>query len=399
MFSTWTEASEYNISNALVVILGIGEYDGMTSLTGVRSDYKNVIFTFYQDYQYSVVYFDTQNTLHYCNRHPKTETNTNTNKTKFSQTKLKSSDFKLKWDADEIEQFVQNVQDIINNTDYIKHDALIFFISSHGDSESVILDSNCEEVSLFTIFSYFFGKKCPYLLDKPTIWFIDACRGIQTSLIDLKTPDKVPQLKNGKKGQIGFKGKGNENETTGKQTTTTTTTAPEATTKDEKESKETNESNESNKKENKEKKDQEIEEIGPISQIAPPSKLAQQLSKKMSLYKVLSVNHMDRTRSRGGTIKDKLATLYHNEANCRFIYANPEGYAAIDGGGKGGYLIQAIQRVFRNEKKIVNEKQNLDAIVNQIRIKTRQLVGTGAMQNVEDVNHMNFEVFFKKYEP
>ena len=89
-----------------------------------------------------------------------------------------------------------------------------------------------------------------------------------------------------------------------------------------------------------------------------------------------------------------LRALFHTEANCRFIYANPDGYAAVDGGSKGGYLIQAIKHVFMKKNEI--ENQSLDNIINQIRLKTRQLVGTGVMQNVEDVNHMNFNVYFKK---
>ena len=74
--------------------------------------------------------------------------------------------------------------------------------------------------------------------------------------------------------------------------------------------------------------------------------------------------------------------VYHNEANCRFIYANPDGY-----------LIQATKHVF-TKKAIENE--HLDSIVNQICFKTRQLVGNSVMQNVQDVNHLNFDVYFKK---
>ena len=84
--------------------------------------------------------------------------------------------------------------------------------------------------------------------------------------------------------------------------------------------------------------------------------------------------------------------LFHNEANCRFIYANPDGYAAVDGGKNGGYLIQATTKVFNN----YDYKKNLDNVVNQIRLKTREIVGTGPMHNVQDVNHMNFHVYFKK---
>ena len=46
--------------------------------------------------------------------------------------------------------------------------------------------------------------------------------------------------------------------------------------------------------------------------------------------------------------------------------------------------------------KNVIEYENLDSIVNQIRLKTRELVGKGVMQNVQDVNQMNFDIYFKK---
>ena len=86
--------------------------------------------------------------------------------------------------------------------------------------------------------------------------------------------------------------------------------------------------------------------------------------------------------------------LYHNEANTRFLFANPDGYAAIDGGIKGGYLIQATKHVFCKLDQIY--QKNLDNIVNQIRLETRKLVGSGTMQNVEDVNRINFNVLFQK---
>ena len=66
------------------------------------------------------------------------------------------------------------------------------------------------------------------------------------------------------------------------------------------------------------------------------------------------------TRPSTSTLKN----LFHTQANCRFIYANPEGYAAVDGGKNGGYLTQATKHVFMKKNSIENE--NLDSIVNQI---------------------------------
>ena len=92
--------------------------------------------------------------------------------------------------------------------------------------------------------------------------------------------------------------------------------------------------------------------------------------------------------------QSSLKYLFHSEANCRFIYANPDGYAVADGGQNGGYLIQATSFVFATEKEI--EFQSLDHIINQIRKKTRQIVGTGTMENIQDVNQMNFQIYFNK---
>ena len=70
------------------------------------------------------------------------------------------------------------------------------------------------------------------------------------------------------------------------------------------------------------------------------------------------------------------------------------GYAVVGGGNKGGYVIQSFKHVFCNEKEIY--KQNLDSIVNQICLKTRNLVGySTVMQNVEDVSKINYDVTFQ----
>ena len=79
----------------------------------------------------------------------------------------------------EIQTFVNQVTSILKSENN-KHDSVLFFISAHGDSDGVILDSNCEEIQLLSsIFNEFFGKKCECMIDKPKVFFIDACRGDQ----------------------------------------------------------------------------------------------------------------------------------------------------------------------------------------------------------------------------
>ena len=85
---------------------------------------------------------------------------------------------------------------------------------------------------------------------------------------------------------------------------------------------------------------------------------------------------------------------YHEQANFRYIYGNPDGYVIADGGSKGGYLIRAIKRVLSNLDIVLN--QNLNTIVDKIRSEVNTLVGKGAMAAVEDVNTMMYRVRFQK---
>ena len=297
--SAWGARSRFDVKCSLVVIIGIGDYGGeMPELIGIEKDYNNIIYTFYKQFGYSVVLWDKNNNLCYWNKNGQ---------------KQKTKKYKIKWTDEEIYKFIDQVVEIVSTG---KHDSLLFFISSHGDSEGVILDSQCDEISLLSIFSNFFGNKCVKMLNKPKIFIIDSCRGSMKSRV---------------KKQL-----------TPRQRKTST-----------------------------------LRVVAPIHAY-DDTEITRGFSKKKS-----SVNQRRTT----------LKQLFHAQANCRFIYANPEGYAALDGGSKGGYLIRATKCVFL-KKEI--EKQSLDNIVNQIRMKTRKMVGKGTMENVQDVNQMNFDVYFTK---
>ena len=335
-WSLWNPENKYIISNCLIAILGIGKYNGMHDLIGVSTDYKNLLYTFYQQMKYSACFMDNKNSFQYFNRSISKSKSKSKSKRKSSKDKsqLKPGDnnlkpimsqaFKLEWSDDEIDDFIKNVKKTAVEN---KHDSLMVFISSHGDTDGVILDSSCGEVELTEIFSPFFGDECIYLLDKPKLFFVDSCRGGRKSRISIKKEKTINDKKVKTRGE-------SLNKTKQKLTIITD-----------------NKENSENNKENDEK-------------------------------------------SIVSSIGSRLDNLYHNEANIRFLFANPDGYAAVDGGIKGGYLIQATTDVFGKQDEIY--KQNLDSIVNQIRLKTRKLVGTATMQNVEDVNHFNFNVFFAK---
>ena len=223
---------------------------------------------------------------------------------------------------------------MVNIVSQKNHDLLLFVISSHGDADGVILDSDCEEISLLSIFAEFFGNKCNFMLNKPKIFFVDACRGSMKSRIKMTDSKKTKQESSNLVLDTML--------------------------------------------EESEKQQPSIHKFGTNDD---QKTLGIAETKHVSGHSGSGVryNHGMHSRQKAAP-KD----LYHNETNCRFVFAHADGYAAVDGGSKGGYLIQSIKHVFNKKNNNVNE--NLDSIVNQIRSKTRKLVGigTGIMQNVQD---------------
>ena len=84
----------------------------------------------------------------------------------------------------------------------------------------------------------------------------------------------------------------------------------------------------------------------------------------------------------------------HEEANFYIVYANPDGYAAYDGGDKGGYLIRGIYKVFRRNEVL---SQNLDGIIYRIDEKVKQLVGRQSMQQVQTVSTVHYRIKFRRH--
>ena len=169
MTSHWGTVVKFEIKDPLVVMMCIGEYhDKSQNLIGVGADYKNTVLAFNSTYNYSVFYMNNKNENMYV-----------TEKIDIKTAKL-SRRVKIEWTEKEIVSFFKNARDIIVEN---KHDGLITVISSHGEGQGVILDSNYEEVSLIEIFSTFSSFYCQYLEDKPKIMFIDACRGQMLSKV------------------------------------------------------------------------------------------------------------------------------------------------------------------------------------------------------------------------
>lgn len=60
--------------------------------------------------------------------------------------------------------------------DHNNKDCFICCILSHGD-KGIIYGSDGQEAPIYELTSYFTGSKCPSLLGKPKIFFIQACQG------------------------------------------------------------------------------------------------------------------------------------------------------------------------------------------------------------------------------
>ena len=163
-------AAPIEMNDPLIVMMGIGEYDGMANLDGIARDYDNIINTFVYHWKYKVLYRLKNNTNIYTNNKDELKRN-----------------YKLKWDGDDIDNFIEESRKLVVRN---KHDGLIFGISSHGDREKLLYDSECEQYELDAIFSMY-SPQASALLESyteteqesnqlfiiPKIFFLDMCRG------------------------------------------------------------------------------------------------------------------------------------------------------------------------------------------------------------------------------
>ena len=165
---------EYRLNDALVVMIGVGDYDGMPNLDGVIKDYENVVKTFCTYWRYNVLFQLSDNKLVYTNDIDEIKLNEN-------------KQYKLKWNGDEIEEFVKLTRKYLVKN---KHNGLMFVISSHGDRDKIMYDSDCENYELDSIFAMYQPnasqliksysetvQESNYLSQIPKIFVLDMCRG------------------------------------------------------------------------------------------------------------------------------------------------------------------------------------------------------------------------------
>ena len=82
----------------------------------------------------------------------------------------------------------------ISRYDYTPHDALVICILSHGD-RNCIYTTDSIPIKLDVIKTHFNGLQCPTLLNKPKMFFMQACQGDQNqSKVTFPISSVVPVL-------------------------------------------------------------------------------------------------------------------------------------------------------------------------------------------------------------
>lgn len=163
------------ISKPLVAVLVIGDYKGspLPSIAGATNDYVNVVRAFNCRRRYDIVF--ATNSLTKLEIKHITDDNVIRN-----ENEIKLFDFKLKWSYDDIEDFNKRIATNVlattsDNGDY-GYDGLIYILSSHGDSEKIIFDSNGEEMPLAYIYNQFDNQECKSLRQRPKVYICDVSR-------------------------------------------------------------------------------------------------------------------------------------------------------------------------------------------------------------------------------
>ena len=256
------------------------------------------------------------------------------NKSIENKNKLKDN-FKLYWIDEEIDDFLEYCSQIFIKN---KHDSLFIIISSHGESE-VILTSDGEEYSHGMFQAYFMASE---FSNVPKVIFFDACRGSMKPLFKKKEKK--------------------ENKTT-------------------------------IKKSNSSKAEFELAQYLVCDDNTE--------NKENDTIKIKGKeNNPDDKKNTKNNINVNTSTISNNNNKnnddlnfhlWRRIYANPDGYAAIDGGMKGGYLIRGLYKTLLDTTN--STSHDFDEIIKQVRLKTRKLTGKAATEVVEDVNDIHYRMF------
>ena len=306
-------APSIQTDDPLVVAMGIGKYNGLQDLDGVSIDYDNFINTFVNNWKYKVFYRLNNDCDIYTNDKNKLNRN-----------------YKLKWSDEEIEDFIiQARKHIVKN----RHNGLLFAISSHGDIEKVMYDSNGDKVQLDGIFCMFSPQasqiitsyqetayETNHLFVIPKIFFLDMCRGDVKAKVTniaalsnetntnpsnpINPINRINAAKAAKTAEMRKKVKANDNSDTKNKMT-----------------------------------DLSLHEANEIQKLA--------ISKQAPDTEVFTFKSVG---------KEDSHKLVAQMANFCKVYANIDGYSVADGSLTGGVFLKNVCRIFSDKKFVLRHQ-------------------------------------------
>ena len=159
-------------------MIGIGDYESRTQsqsqsqqqsqlqdLKGVCCDYKNMLKLFVNHLNYSFIYQTRKNKMVLLTKEQLNKDNNKYN-----------SNFKIKWNENEIDTFVLNCKKIINKA--ISPDSLIFIISGRGNTDEYLIDSDGNNYQIIKILNEFNNTQQTFtkLKNKPKLFVFDLCQ-------------------------------------------------------------------------------------------------------------------------------------------------------------------------------------------------------------------------------
>ena len=340
-------ASSIQVDDALVAMIGIGKYgSGLHDLPGVSKDYQNVINSFVKVLKYKLLYQNSHNEIVYTND-MKIIDNENGN-------------YKLRWNADEIELYVEQVRKhLVQN----EHNGLIFVISSHGDTDKVIYDSKIETYSLDDIFNMFQQQwmQCLETYEElevesyglfqiPKIFFVDSCRG-----------DYKAKITNTKSKNTNIQNTNEKNNAQGSESL-----PPNA--NDSKQSENSNDNTNTSKISDKNHNHSEIKTDVKENEQAEHSRTDNDNSKDDE-KSARDIKKIEKFAFKGVS-KVEAENYSAQLSNFSKLYANVEGCSVSDCSENGGLFLRCVCKVFQDTKFI--SKNDWNAIILKIREYTKR---------------------------
>ena len=313
----------------LVVMIGIGIYDEGIMLDLIGASRD------YCNVKYTFNYKRGYHVIY----------NTCDNKIEYISNRIKKNkyikdNFKLRWTRDEIFDFNKSVLKIIADSKS-EFDGLIYLLSCHGDTDNVIYDSTRTKVKVQEILKQFSNSNCAKLRNKPKIAILDFCRGEKRMIKQINTKfheqkEEISQNDDSKNNDKNKNDSGNKNVSS---------------------------SNNNNNNHNN------------------------------------NNNNVDNSSSSNSTSDNSKNSYNDNDVyvdglgDFREIYGTLSGYAATDGGLKGGYLIRSFTKIIGNEKLF--NRLSLDEMIMQTKKVMSLLLGTGLEAGttvIDDVNRLTYSV-------